>query len=137
MGILEEINEVLKGLKSDVSEISQKVYDIETRNFTQSVDDAIVFRFNKGDKLNLAFASKFLNLPQSKIIELVKLKELVTATKKHYVFYAEELIDFKKTLKETDSTYKEADMQFVTPKRKEKSPIISQKEMVELAAFNS
>jgi prefoldin subunit 5 len=59
MGILEEINEVLKSLKSDISELTQKVSAIETCN-NESTDDAIVFRFKRDDKLNLAFCFKIL-----------------------------------------------------------------------------
>jgi hypothetical protein len=86
----------------------------------------------------LLFASKFLNLPQSKIIELVKSKEIVTATKKHYVFYAEELIDFKNFSEMSNSQPREAPgTERTKVKKKKKSLIISQEEMVELAELNS
>lgn len=134
MGILEEINEVLKGLKSDVSELSQKVFDMELNNNKNSNDDAIIFRFNKGDKLNLTFASKFLGLHHSEIKELVYNGELPSATKTHYTFYAEDLISYKNQLKNKKSPLIKTHS---TRKIKKQSPIVSQDELAELAELNS
>ncbi len=133
MGILEEINENLKSLKSDFMKLSQKVSNMEASNIKNTEKDAIVLRFEKNDKLNLAFASEFLNIPQSKIKEYVKKNNLKTATKSHYSFYANELIDFKNSLKNGQN------VKAITKKKNicHSEPVVTSNELRELMAINN